>query len=350
MDDRAIRALPKVLLHEHLDGGIRPGTVVELADAIGYDGLPTTDPDRLARWFTDAARVGGLPAYLATFEHTIAVLQTVDALERVAYEAGADLAADGVVHAEVRFAPELNTRRGLTIDEVLEAALAGLARASRTHAIGLGLIVDGMRNGPHTTDAAAAAVRWADRGVVGFDIAGPEAGFPPSLHREAFDLARAGGLGITIHAGESYGPASIAQAVRECRADRIGHGVRIVDDIDDDGGLGPVAAEIRDRSIPLEVCPTSNIDTGAFASLADHPVDRLARLGFVVTLNCDNRLMSGTSPTFEMAAMRDTFGWGREDFRRVTLAAAGGLFVDGEVRRDLVDRRIAPGFEAVLDG
>ncbi|MDX1449253.1 MAG: adenosine deaminase [Acidimicrobiia bacterium] len=323
LDD--IRAFPKVQLHDHLDGGLRPSTIIELADAVGYSGLPDSDPEALAAWFTQTVKVGGLPGYLKTFDHTIAVLQTADALERVAYEAVVDLAADGVVYAEIRFAPELNTRQGLGLDDVLEAALAGLDRGSTETGTDVGLIVDGMRHDSRTTEAARAAVRWRDAGVVGFDIAGPEAGYPPEAHLEAFGITAAGGLGITIHAGEADGLASIASALHECGAQRIGHGVRIVDDIEDDR-LGPIATEIRDRRIPLEMCPRSNVDTGAVLSLADHPIDRLLRLGFTVTVSCDNRLMSGTSPVTELAALVDAFGWGMAEVAEVTRNAAAAAF------------------------
>ncbi|MFP5331751.1 MAG: adenosine deaminase [Acidimicrobiia bacterium] len=329
MSPDELRRFPKVVLHEHLDGGLRPATILELADQIGYDELPERDVEALAAWFVRTVKGGGLPGYLKTFDHTIAVLQTAPALERVAYESVVDLAADGVIYAEVRFAPELNTRAGLTIDAVLEAALAGLARGSRETGTGVGLIVDGMRHESRTREAAEAAVRWRDGGVVGFDIAGPEAGYPPTAHLDAFRTAAAGGLGITIHAGEADGLESIAAALHDCGAQRLGHGVRIVDDIEDDR-LGPLAAEVHDRAVPLELCPRSNVDTGAVPTLADHPIDRLLRLGFAVTVNCDNRLMSGTSPSDELAALVDTFGWGEEEVRAVTRNAAAVAFAPPE--------------------
>lgn len=329
MNPEELRAFPKIQLHEHLDGGLRSATILELAEAVGYHGLPASDVDSLSDWFTSTVKGGGLSGYLATFDHTIAVLQTADALERVAYESVVDLAAEGVIHAEVRFAPELNTRSGLGIDDVLEAALAGLARGAADTGVDVGLIVDGMRHEHRSLEAAEAAVRWRDSGVVGFDIAGPEAGFPPQVHLEAFQVAASGGLGITIHAGEADGLESIASALHECGAQRLGHGVRIVDDIDGDR-LGPIATEVRDRRIPLEMCPRSNVDTGAATSIADHPIDRLLRLGFTVTVNCDNRLMSGTNPTDELAALVDTFGWGEDEVRTVNRNAAAAAFVPPE--------------------
>lgn len=336
MDDITLAAFPKVQLHDHLDGGLRPATIIELADEVGYRDLPTTDPDALARWFAATVKGGGLTGYLATFDHTIAVMQTPSAIERVAYESAIDLADDGVIYAEVRFAPELNTRKGLTLDDVIEAAVAGFSRAGIDRNIEVGLIVDGMRHDRRTLEAAEAAVRWAGEGVVGFDIAGPEAGFPPADHLAAFETARAAGLGITIHAGEAHGLASIADALRSCGADRLGHGVRITDDIDGDR-LGPLATEVRDRGVPLEMCPRSNVDTGAAASLADHPIDRLLQLGFAVTVNCDNRLMSGTTPTSELWELVETFGWTIDQVRQVNRTAAAAAFVSESRRRELVE-------------
>jgi adenosine deaminase len=337
MDDAQLAGFPKIQLHEHLDGGLRPSTIIELAHDCGYDGLPTTDSAVLADWFARTVKIGGLPGYLSTFEHTISVLQTPEAIERVAYESAVDLADDGVIYAEVRFAPELNTRTGLGLDDVIEAALSGFARGSAERSIEIGFIVDGMRHAARTLEAAQAAVRWKDHGVVGFDIAGPELGYPPTEHREAFELARAAGLGITIHAGEADGLASITEALHTCGADRLGHGVRIVDDIDGDR-LGPLAEEVRSRAVTLEMCPRSNIDTGAVPSLPDHPVDRLLRLGFAVTVNCDNRLMSATSPTSELRGLIETFGWGVDEVGAVNLNAARAVFAAESVRRDLVAR------------
>lgn len=337
MEFQALAAAPKIQLHDHLDGGLRPLTIIELADRNGYRDLPSTDPDELSVWFSETVRTGGLPGYLSTFDHTIAVMQTSDAIERVAYESAADLAADGVIYAEVRFAPEWNTQQGLGLDDVIEAALAGFSRGGRDHEIDVRLIIDGMRNMGRSLEAAEAAVRWADAGVVGFDIAGPEAGYPPAEHLAAFDVARRGGLGITIHAGEGDGLASIDEAVNACGAERIGHGVRIADDIAGDN-LGGLATQIRDGGVPLELCPRSNVDTGAVDSLADHPIDRLLRLGFNVTVNCDNRLMSSTSPTRELSGLVETFGWGPEEIRRVTINAANAAFVDDPTRRSLIAR------------
>ncbi len=310
-----LRAAPKVVLHDHLDGGLRPQTVLELADEIGHE-LPADDVDGLSRWFHEGAARRDLPTYLTTFAHTVGVMQTPAALERVAYEAGADLAADGVRYAEQRYAPELNTSRGMSLDDVLEATTAGFARAMADHDIVIRTIVAAMRTEDNADAAAAAAVRWRDAGVVAFDLAGAEAGYPPAQHLRAIRTAQEAGLHMTIHAGEAYGLPSIKEAVAECRTERLGHGVRIIEDVRG-GALGEIATRVRDEQITLEVCPSSNVHTGAVDSLAAHPVDRLLDLGFHVTVNTDNRLMSATSMTDELVTCVDTFGWDVDRVERV---------------------------------
>ena len=334
-----LRAAPKVVLHDHLDGGLRPSTVLELADAIGHQ-LPADDVDGLTRWFHEGAARRDLPTYLTTFAHTVAVMQTPDALERVAYESAVDLADDGAVYAELRFAPELNTDGGLSLDEVLEATTAGFQRAMRDRDIIVRTIVAAMRTEDNADAAAAAGVRWAERGVVAFDLAGAEDGFPPSDHLSAIQTARAGGLHVTIHAGEAYGLPSITEAVEVCGTERLGHGVRIIEDVTEgaDGPeLGPIATRVRDEAIALEVCPSSNVHTGAVASLPEHPVDRLLDLGFRVTVNTDNRLMSATSMTDELVVCTDTFGWTEDRVVRVLRNAADAAFCSEQERRRLHD-------------
>lgn len=331
-----LRAAPKAVLHDHLDGGLRPATVMELADEAGHE-LPAADVVALERWFHEGAARRDLPTYLTTFAHTVGVMQTAPALERVAYEAGCDLAADGVVYGEVRFAPELNTEQGLTLDDVLEATTAGFARAMRDHDIVLRTIVCAMRTEDNADAAAEAAVRWADHGVVAFDLAGAEAGYPPAQHLGAIRRVQDAGLHVTIHAGEAYGLPSIKEAVDECRTERLGHGVRIVEDVTDDH-LGEVAARVRDDHIALEVCPSSNVHTGAVASLEKHPVDRLLDLGFRVTVNTDNRLMSATSMTTELVACVDAFGWDGARVEAVLRHAANAAFCSDDVRADLLAR------------
>ena len=296
-----IRAVPKVLLHDHLDGGLRPQTVLELARETGYHDLPGDNTEELTQRLTEGAHRGHLEIYLDAFRHTVAVMQTADALRRVAAECAEDLAADGVVYAEVRFAPELHTERGLSLDEVVEAVLDGFARGRANQArAGRGITVyallTAMRTAARSLEIAELAVRYRDRGVVGFDIAGAEAGWPPSRHLDAFQFIKRENFHITIHAGEAFGLPSIWEAVQWCGTERLGHGVRIVDDIQisSEGNvrLGRLAAYIRDRRIPLEMCPTSNVQTGAAPSIALHPIRLLRQLSFRVTVNTDNRLMS----------------------------------------------------------
>ena len=293
---------PKVLLHDHLDGGLRPSTIIELATEIGHE-LPSTDVEELSNWFHTGAARRYLPLYLETFEHTVAVMQRRESLIRVARECAEDLAADGVVYAEVRFAPELHLRGGMSLDEVVDAVQEGFRQGvdATGGAIAIGTLITAMRHMARSSEIAELALRHRDDGVVGFDIAGAEAGFPPSRHLDAFEAIRRGNGHITIHAGEAFGLPSIWEAIQFCGAERLGHGVRIVDDIttDADGNhqLGRLASFVRDRRIPLEMCPSSNVHTGAAPSLAEHPIGLLMQLRFRVTVNTDNRLMSGTSMT-----------------------------------------------------
>lgn len=328
-----LRDAPKINLHDHLDGGLRPQTVLEVADEVGH-ALPADDVDGLSRWFHEGAARRDLPTYLTTFAHTVGVMQTPAALERVAYEAGADLAADGVVYTEQRYAPELNTAAGMSLDDVLEATTAGFARAMRDHDIVIRTIVAAMRTEDNADAAAAAAVRWADAGVVAFDLAGAEAGYPPAQHLSAIRTAQDAGLHMTIHAGEAYGLPSIKEAVHECRTERLGHGVRIIEDVEGHL-LGDIATTVRDQQIALEVCPSSNVHTGAVASLDAHPVDRLLELGFRVTVNTDNRLMSDTSMTDEFVACVDTFGWGLPRVEDVLRNGADAAFCSTDQRQRL---------------
>jgi adenosine deaminase len=346
-----MRRAPKVLLHDHLDGGLRPATVVELAADCGYDQLPTTDPDELAAAFTAGAARGDLGLYLEGFAHTVAVMQTAPALERVAAECIEDLADDGVVYAEIRFAPEQHLDAGLDLDQVVEAVLAGVRQGQAGRPITVGLILSAMRTAANSADIADLVLRHRDAGVVGFDIAGNESGWPPSRHLDAFRRIAEANHHITIHAGEAFGLPSIWEALQLCGAERLGHGVRIVDDISvgPDGRvvLGRLASFVRDRRVPLEMCPTSNVDTGAAPSLLEHPIDLLKRLRFRVTLNTDNRLMSGVSMTSEMQAMVDTFGWGWDDLEWVTLNAMKSAFWPFDHRLRIINEQIKPGYAAL---
>lgn len=344
-----VRSLPKVLLHDHLDGGLRPATVEELAGEYGYNALPTHDVDELATWFNRGAKRNDLVLYLETFAHTVGVMQHRDAIERVSYECAVDLAADGVVYAEVRMAPELCTEQGLTLDEVVQAMLDGFERGSKGTGLTIYLICSAMRTAAHSREIAELAVRWRDRGCVGFDIAGAEAGYPPTRHLDAFEYVRRENFHITIHAGEAFGLPSIWEAVQFCGAERLGHGVRIIDDITGEPGneqLGRLATFVRDRRIPLELCPTSNVGTGVCATIADHPIGMLRRLRFRVTVNTDNRLMSATSMTKEMEQLRDAFGWGLDDFQWVTINAMKSAFAPFPERLRLIDEVIKPGYAA----
>lgn len=356
MTRETVRAAPKVLLHDHLDGGLRVGTVVELAREMGYDKLPTTVPDDLADWFLGAAHSGSLERYLETFGHTVAVMQTREALTRVAAEAAEDLAEDGVVYAEVRFAPELHVEGGLDVDAVIAAVLDGFrigteraAAAGRT--IRIGTLLTAMRHAARSREIAELAVRHRDAGVVGFDIAGAEKGFPPTRHLDAFEYVRQQNAHVTIHAGEAFGLPSIWEAIQWCGADRLGHGVRIVDDIttgtDARPRLGRLADYVRDSRVPLEMCPTSNVHTGAASSLAEHPIGLLTQLRFRVTVNTDNRLMSGCSMTSELTDLAETFGYGWDTLQWFTVNAMKSAFIGFDERLALINDVIKPGYDAV---
>lgn len=352
VDLDTIRRAPKVLLHDHLDGGLRPATVAELAAEQGYPNLPTQDPDDLAVWFTRGADRGSLEEYLEGFAHTVALLQNPEALERAAAECAEDLAADGVVYAEVRFAPELHIQGGMTLDDVVRAVLAGFERGTRDRPITVGTLITAMRTAAHSLEIAELAVRWRNAGVVGFDIAGAEAGFPPTRHLDAFQHIRRNNFHITIHAGESFGLPSIWEALQFCGAERLGHGVRIVDDIDITGPvpvLGRLAAYVRDRRVPLEMCPTSNVHTGAAPSLADHPFDLLRRLKFRVTINTDNRLMSGVTLSGELHAVAQQFGLELDDVQWLTINAMKSAFWPFDERLAIIDGVIKPAYAALRD-
>jgi adenosine deaminase len=342
-----IQRAPKVLLHDHLDGGLRPATVIELAKEFGYTKLPTTDVDELATWFNRGAKRNDLVLYLETFAHTVGVMQHRDAIERVAYECAQDLAADGVVYAEVRMAPELCTEAGLSLDEVVEAMLAGFERGKAGTDLTIYLICSAMRTAARSLEIAELAVRWRDRGVVGFDIAGAEAGYPPSRHLDAFQYVMRENFHSTIHAGEAFGLPSIWEALQYCGAARLGHGVRIVDDITGAQGeetLGRLASFVRDRRVCLELCPTSNVNTGVCASIAEHPIGMLRRLRFRVTVNTDNRLMSNTSMTKEMSKLHDAFGWGLSDFEWLTINAMKSAFAPFPERLRIINGLIKPRY------
>ena len=348
LDLATIRRAPKVLLHDHLDGGLRPRTVIELAADAGHRELPTTDPDELAGWFTLGADRKSLELYLEGFRHTVAVMQTREALERVAAECVEDLSDDGVVYAEIRMAPELLTDGGLTLDEAVDAMLSGLRRGTEDRPITAGLIVTAMRQAARSVEIAELAVRHRDEGVVGFDIAGPEAGYPPTRHLDAFHLIARENFHFTIHAGEGFGLPSIWEALQWCGAERLGHGVRIVEDIatrpDGRVALGRLATYVRDRRVPLEMCPTSNVHTGAAPSIEEHPIDLLRRLRFRVTVNTDNRLMSGISLSSEFATLSASHELSLDDMEWLTLNAMKSAFWPFDGRLRIINEQVKPGF------
>ena len=356
-----VKRAPKALLHDHLDGGLRPQTIIDLADEGGYaPELPAQDAAALGTWFRDSADSGSLERYLETFSHTVAVMQTPEQLHRVAKECALDLAADGVVYAESRFAPELHIEQGLALDAVVEAVLAGF-RDGEAEAREAGMpirmtaLLTAMRHAAKSREIAELAVRFRDKGVGGFDIAGAEAGFPPTRHLDAFEYLRRENAHFTIHAGEGFGLPSIWEAIQWCGADRLGHGVRLIDDIHEETGadgevshtLGRLAAYIRDCRIPLEMCPTSNLQTGAADSIAAHPITLLKDLRFRVTVNTDNRLMSGTSMSREMGLLVDEAGWSLPDLRWATINALKSAFIPFDERLTLIERVVKPGYAAL---
>jgi adenosine deaminase len=345
-----VRRAPKVLLHDHLDGGLRPATIVELAAQCGHQ-LPEGEPEALDRWFQEAANSGSLERYLETFVHTVGVMQTSEALTRVARECVEDLAADGVVYAEIRYAPEQHVSTGLTLDQVVAAVQRGFDVGSADRPIVVRQLLTAMRHQARSNEIAELAVTWRDRGVAGFDIAGAEAGYPPTRHLDAFEYLQRENFHFTIHAGEAFGLPSIWQALQWCGADRLGHGVRIVDDItvgpNGEVELGRLAAYVRDKRIPLEMCPASNVQTGAATSIADHPIGLLSRLKFRVTVNTDNRLMSGTSMTKEMHDLVEAFGYTLTDLRWFTINAMKSAFLPFDERLAIIEDVIKPGYAAL---
>src|ERR1700683_2071979 len=354
LDKRLLKSLPKVLLHEHLDGVLRPKTVIELAREGKYTGLPTEDPQALANWFHRGANQGSLAKYLEGFAQTIAVMQTEEALERVAYEQVEDLSQDGVVYFESRFAPLFHTRKGLTHQQIVSAVLKGLERGRKDFGVRSGLIICAMRNMNVSLEMAELAVDFRERGVVGFDLAGEEGGYPPKKHVEAFHYIQRENFNITVHAGEGYGKESIWQAIQYCGAHRIGHGTRLIDDIAVKDGkavnLGDLAQYVLDKRIPLEICLLSNVHTGATPSLADHPFKILYQEKFRVTLNTDNRLMSDTSMSREFEAAAETFGLTLDDFEKLTINAMKSAFQPYSQRCDVIYSVIKPGYARIRDG
>ncbi|CAH0157732.1 Adenosine deaminase [Microbacterium oxydans] len=356
----SLRSLPKVSLHDHLDGALRPATIIELADAAGIE-LPETNASKLGAWFRSQSDSGSLVKYLKTFDVSISVMQTAAALTRVSREFVQDLAADGVIYGEVRWAPEQHLAGGLTLEQTVEAVQQGIEEGEEAadrdgHSIRVGQLITAMRHTDRSLEIAELAVAFRGRGAVGFDIAGPEDGFPASNHRAAFDYLADNFFPVTVHAGEAAGPDSIRSALIDGRALRLGHGVRIAEDLQvvtEEGDevqvqFGDLARWVRDREIPLELSPSSNLQTGAIAAwgktLADHPFDLLYQLGFSVTVNVDNRTMSGTSLTRELALLVEAFEYDLGDLEAFQFNAASAAFLPVEEREELVEM-IAEGFD-----
>lgn len=352
--EEIIREAPKVLLHDHLDGGLRAQTIIELADEIGYKKLPTKNPKELAEWFHRGAYKGNLKEFLEGFEHTCAVMQTREALKRVAYEMIEDMKNDGVVYVETRFAPVFHTNKGLHMDEIVESVLEGLEEGKKNFGVGYGLILCGMRNMKNTLEIAELAVNFRKKGVVGFDLAGEEGGYPPKKHIEAFQFIQRANFNITIHAGEAFGKESIWQAIQWCGAHRIGHGTRIIEDIalSSDGeviGLGELAQYILDKRIPIEICLSSNLHTGAIDKLENHPFVILFKNKFRVFLNTDDRLMSDTTLTKEYLIAQDLFKINLDDIEKLNINAMKSAFLPYNERLKYIYDVIKPGYQRIRE-
>jgi adenosine deaminase len=357
IDEAFIRRLPKVLLHDHLDGGLRPQTIIELAKEQRYKGLPTTDSGDLARWFHRGAQRGSLPLYLEGFAHTTGVMQTADALERVAYEMLEDMKRDGVAYVETRFAPVYHLEKGLHLDEVVSAVLAGLERGRKDFDVEYGLIICAMRNMQRSLEMAELAVDFRERGVVGFDLAGEEGGFPPKKHIDAFHYIQRENFNITLHAGEAFGKESIWQAIQWCGAHRVGHATRLIEDIGLDAHdptkivkMGYLAQYILDKRIPLEICLSSNVHTGAVESIEQHPFGIYRRYGFRVTLNTDDRLMSDTTMTKELMLAHRAFKLSVDDMEKLAINAMKSAFLPYKRRIQLIYDVIKPGYAKARAG
>lgn len=352
--DSIIKSLPKVLLHDHLDGGLRASTIIELAKEFKYKKLPTSDAAELAEWFHRGANKGNLVEFLQGFEHTIAVMQTKDSLKRIAYEMMEDMKNDGVCYVETRFAPIFHTTKNLHMDEVVNAVIEGLDLGKRDFGVGYGLILCGMRNMKNTLEIAELAVNFRNHGVVGFDLAGEEGGYPPKKHVDAFEYIQRENFNITIHAGEAFGKESIWQAIQWCGAHRIGHGTRLLEDLslDKDGnvvGMGDLAQYILDKRIPIEICLLSNVHTGAIDKIENHPFEKFYKLKFRLTINTDDRLMSDTTLTNEFVVATKYFGLTIDDIEKLTINAMKSAFIHHNERLKYIYNVIKPGFLKVKE-
>ena len=348
--ENVIKSVPKVLLHDHLDGGLRPATIIELAREIKYKKLPTTDPGELGEWFHRGANKGNLVEFLQGFDHTTAVMQTKESLQRCAYEMMEDMQKDGVCYVETRFAPVFHTNKGLYPEDAVLAVLEGLEKGKRDFGVGYGLILCAMRNMKNSLEIAELAVNFRDSGVVGFDLAGEEGGYPPKKHIDAFQFIQRSNFNITIHAGEAFGKESIWQAIQWCGAHRIGHATHLKEDIATGRGghtivFGELAQYILDKRIPLEICLLSNLHTGAVDSLENHPFKLLYDNKFRVTINTDDRLMSNTTMTNEFLVAQKYFGITLDDIEKITINTMKSAFIHYNERLRYIYDIIKPGFQ-----
>jgi len=352
--EQIIKSVPKVLLHDHLDGGLRASTIIEIAKEMRYTKLPTNDAEELAQWFHAGANKGSLVEFLQGFEHTIAIMQTKETLMRVAYEMMEDMKNDGVCFVETRFAPIFHTSRGLYLEQTVEAVLEGLEKGKSDFGVGYGLILCGMRNMKNTLEIAELAVNFRNQGVVGFDLAGEEGGYPPKKHIEAFQFIQRANFNITIHAGEAFGKESIWQAIQWCGAHRIGHATQLEEDFsfDTHGNVvqfGGLAQYILDKRIPLEICLSSNLHTGAIDKFENHPFRYLYPEKFRVTINTDDRLMSDTTLTKEFLVANQHFNLNLDDVEKLTINAMKSSFIPHKDRLHYIYNIIKPGYQKVRD-
>ncbi|MCD6120815.1 MAG: adenosine deaminase [Spirochaetales bacterium] len=350
--DEMIKKLPKVELHDHLDGGLRPSTIIELAKEYNVE-LPADNLEELAGWFHRGADRKSLSLYLEGFGVTLSVLQTREALKRAAREAIEDLASENVVYAEIRFAPVLNINNGLNLESVVESVLEGLEEGKKNTGVEYGLILCAMRDQKVSLETAELAVAFRDRGVVGFDLAGDEYGHPPKKHLDAFEYIRRKNFNITIHAGEAFGMESIWQAVQICGAHRIGHATRLVEDMVVHGTriekMGSLSNFIRDKRIPLEICLSSNIQTGAAKSFDEHPFNVYFKNYFRVSLGTDNRLMSNTTLSKEFKIAVKYFNLSLRDIEKLTINAMKSAFIHYDERIRIIYDILKPAFAKLME-
>jgi len=352
LTEKTIKSVPKVLLHDHLDGGLRPQTIIELADDLKYKKLPTRDKDALAKWFQVVENKESFAEFHWGFEHTTSILQTKEGLERVAYEMLEDMKSDGVIYVETRFAPSHHINKGMYLEETVTSVLKGLERGKKDFGVGYGLILCGIRNMKNTLDIAELAVNFRRDGVVGFDLTGHEHNSPPKRHLEAFQFIKRANFNITIHAGETFGKESIWQAIQYCGAHRIGHATRLIDDIivNEDGeveSFGNLAQYILDKRMPLEICLLSNINTGVIDKLENHPFNILFKENFRVTLNTNHRLINASTMTREFLTAVNYFEITLDEIEKITINSMKSAFIPYADRISYIYDIIKPGYQDI---